>query len=630
MPENPGGVETGEYRDLQREVNQLLEKEADTAFQRLAANLPPDMLEQTGIMGGFKEKLYDCFNRNYRNLLNRYMAAAEDEMVKKIRSYIDKEEEKVRSRYTSREITDLLERAGGAGKFNTEEIEKSVANMYGHLQGHIQRGVTDLENQTNSLLRQKTDIGSFIRGENAYSIVKCAFKDNPAKPKTVTDVKLSVNILDSELISPIFHYQVTAEYLIKNILSNYIIDAIDTEIEKLRDDRIDRGLEELSGTEVIFAKLGKVEDYTDDDAEDPQSKRYSIIAKSLFDRISGLRAEIDPENFDPQNIRENLNKILDMENIRGRGFNTAVNTITSILDAARMGYQYIENLKNARELVIREYEDADPAQLPDERYQIRMRYYDNAQLIEERKAYDVRLARFETEVQRLWDVLNAVYEDAKPFRKVTGYLDLVKKNRNRIRKAKEKTGETRREDSGQAWDEIFFVPAAETEVERMNRTCLYEKDTIRRRIILMRDRLKSMYDDRYPKERRAVEDRLNFLEGEYRDFESRINPYHIRSGLLLDVDITSIKRKKTTLEAMANVLNEFLHRVSKGFHDAAFASFSRRQSSVWGNSGPSFSGAWDEAPPPDEEVPVQDGFDIPDPDDGATAAGGDGRGITEV
>ena len=40
---------------------------------------------------------------------------------------------------------------------NTGEIEKSIVNMYGHLHGHIQRGVNDLETMTNSLLRQKTD-----------------------------------------------------------------------------------------------------------------------------------------------------------------------------------------------------------------------------------------------------------------------------------------------------------------------------------------------------------------------------------------------------------------------------------------------------------------------------------------
>ena len=99
--------------------------------------------------------------------------------------------------------------------------------MYGHLQGHVQRGINDLETLTNSLLRQKTDVGAFVRGENAYSIVKCAFKDNIVKPKTVTDVKLSVNILDTELISPIFQYQATVEYLIKDLLSNHLMNLID-------------------------------------------------------------------------------------------------------------------------------------------------------------------------------------------------------------------------------------------------------------------------------------------------------------------------------------------------------------------------------------------------------------------
>jgi hypothetical protein len=38
-----------------------------------------------------------------------------------------------------------------------------------------------------------------------------------------------------------------------------------------------------------------------------------------------------------------------------------------------MGYQYIENLKNSREVIIREYEDTDVANLPDERYQIKLK-----------------------------------------------------------------------------------------------------------------------------------------------------------------------------------------------------------------------------------------------------------------
>ncbi|MCL2175359.1 MAG: cytochrome C oxidase subunit II, partial [Treponema sp.] len=223
-PEKPSAVGSRnslaqEYRDQQAEVNLLLEEETNKVIHHLTARLPKDVLERLDVMGGLKEKLYNYFNQNYQNMFNRYMVTSEDEMVKKVRNFIDKEETKVLTRYTPKEIADLLDAVGGADKFNTGEIEKSVVNMYGHLQGHIQRGVNELETHTNSILRQKTDTGAFVRGENAYSIVKCAFKDNLIKPKTVTDVKLSVNILDSELISPIFHYQVTVEYLVKDLIA---------------------------------------------------------------------------------------------------------------------------------------------------------------------------------------------------------------------------------------------------------------------------------------------------------------------------------------------------------------------------------------------------------------------------
>jgi hypothetical protein len=262
-----------------------------------------------------------------------------------------------------------------------------------------------------------------------------------------------------------------------------------------------------------------------------------------------------------------------------------------------MGYQYIENLKNARELLVREYEDTDTANLPDERYQIRMRYYDNAQLIEERKAYDVQIKSFETEVQHLWDILEVIYENSKNAFKPNDFEDLARKNRNRIRRLiKDKTGEPLYENIAKVWDEISFVRAAETDVERFNRTYIYEKDRLRRRIILMREKMQSMYDYLYPVERRVMEDRLSWLEKEYYRFDYMINPYHIQPGLLLDVDITSIKRKKATLDAMANVLNEFLHGVSKGFQDAAFASFSRRRSTVREDINQSFGDAGESAP----------------------------------
>ena len=594
-PEKPSAVGSRnslaqEYRDQQAEVNQLLEEETNKVVHHLSAKLPKDVLERLDVMGGLKEKVYNYFNQNYQNMFNRYMVTSEDEMVKKVRNFIDKEETHILARYSPKEIAKLLDDVGGADKFNTGEIEKSIVNMYGHLQGHVQRGINELETLTNSILRQKTDTGAFIRGENAYSIIKCAFKDSIDKPKTVMDVKLSINMLDAELISPIFHYQVTMEYLVKDVLSKHITDLIDKEVEKIKEERIDEGLEEMSDSEILFSKIRKVEDFTDDNLDDEKSKRYKWVTKNIMEKLSQLRAEIDPETYDQMNIRENLKKIIDIENIRNRGFNTAINSITSILDTSRMGYQYIENLKNGREVLIREYEDTDTANLPDERYQIKLKYLDNAQLIEERKAYDVQLKSFETEIQHVWDLVNVLYEDAKPMGKVVDFNDLAKKNKARIKtRIKDKTGEPVYEDIDKVWDEISFVKAAETEVERSNRTYVYEKDKLRQRIILMRKRLLTMYDYQYPVERRVIEDRLHFLEKEYYRFDYMINPYHIQPGIILDVDITSIKRKKATLDGMANVLNEFLYGVSKGFQDAAFASFSRRRSTVREDINQSFT-----------------------------------------
>ncbi|MCL2793065.1 MAG: cytochrome C oxidase subunit II [Spirochaetaceae bacterium] len=597
-PEKPSAVGSRnslaqESRDQQAEVDRLLAEEVDKVINHVTSKLPLEVLEKIDVMGGLKEKVYNYFNQNYQNMFNRYIVTTEDEMVKKVRNFIDKEEMKILNRYTPKEIAILLDEVGGMDKFNTGEIEKSIVNMYGHLQGHIQRGVNELENLTNSLLRQKTDVGAFIRGENAYSVVKCSFKDNIYKPKTVTNVKMSVNILDSELISPIFYYQVTVEYLIKELISKNITDTLEKEIEKLKDVIIDEGREELSDSEILFEKLKRVDNYTDDEKENVKSKRYNLVAKKIMETIEGLRAEIDPETYDQLNIRENIKKIVDIENIRNRGYNTAINSITSILDTSKMGYQYIENLKNGRELIIREYEDTNVSILPDERYQVKLKYYDNARLIEEQKAYDVQIKSFEIEVAHLWDILEEVYKDGKRFKGITDFLDLARAYKNKIAKSKEKSGDPLYENLEKPWDEISFVRAAETSLEEMNRTYVYEKDKIKRKFVIMKKRLQDLYGYKYPIQRRVMEERLEKLNSQYDEFDYLINPYHLQPGLLLDLDITSIKRKKATLDGMANVLNEFLYGVSKGFQDAAFASFSRRRSTVRSDLNQSFATAVD-------------------------------------
>jgi hypothetical protein len=519
-------------------INRLMQEETERVIHHISATAPREIVENLDPGGNLKEKLFGYFNRNIQALVS--------------------------SRSSPLEMA-----------------EKSLSAMYGHFQGHIQRSITDLEKETGKLLRQNTESGAFIRGDSAYTVVKCAFRDNPEKPKTVTDLKLCVNVRETELISPIFHYQVTMEYLVKELLSKNIIETIDREVEKLRDERLDEGLEEYSDAEIVINKLEKAGEITGDDHA--RAKRYSLAAKEILDLIKDTRAEIDPSEYDQLSIRENLKKILDNEHIRDRGFNTIVNSLAAALDNARLGFQHMENYKNSREALIREYDDE--TELPDEHFRIRMRYFDSAQLQEERKAYDVQMQSFETEILHASDILRVIYEDNKSPFKVSDFKDLSLKSKERIRKLKGKNGGPLYEEVEKPWDGLSFVKTGETGVEKLNRTYVWEKERLSARLSLMKDMIKDLYGEfEYPPERRALEERLGFLEREYKRFDYQINPYHLQPGLALEVDVTSIKRKRVTLDAMSRAVNEFLHGVSRTFQEAAFPSPSRAPAGASGQS----------------------------------------------
>ena len=567
-----------EGRDKVQEASLIVNETADKVTHQVLTRLPEEVLTKLDVMGGIKEKLYNYVNQTYVNMFNRYTVTMEDEFIKKVREFVDREEAKGLARYTPREMTELLDKIGGADKFNTGEIEKSMINMYGHLQGHIQRGMNDLETETNSLLRQKTDVGAFIRGENAYAILKCMFKDNALRPKYVYDVKLSINILDSELISPMYHYQVTVEALLKDAIQKHIQDLIGRQIDQLKEELVDQGKGELSGAEVMFEKVKHIENFTDDVKDDEKSRRYTILAKKFIDKIEGLRATIDVEEYDPLNIRENIKFIIDEENIRNRGYNTAINSLTSILDTSKLGYQVCDNLKNARICQIREYEELDATILPDERYDIRLAYYDQAQIREAAKEYDRQMDAFLRETHQLGDIVEAHYQSSTRFRSLKDVDDLAKRlmSREWLRKR-----ENEKSDSTYVqWDEIGELYCENTFVEKSNRTYEDRIRYLKNRLRKMKEILQKMHGYQNPIERVILDERIDFLVKRFNDFTYQVNPHHIQPGLIVDINVTTIKRKQYMLKGMANVLNEFLSGASKGFADAAFASFKRRRSTV--------------------------------------------------
>jgi hypothetical protein len=196
---------------------------------------------------------------------------------------------------------------------------------------------------------------------------------------------------------------------------------------------------------------------------------------------------------------------------------------------------------------------------------------------------------FKNEITHLWDVTIALYDSNKSGMRVSDFDDVAKRVSGRVRRAKQDSGDPLYEEIEKTWNEILRIKAEDTDVERLNQTYLHEKEMLKKMLARAQERIAETYGHLNPKERVEVDKRIDFLRREFEEYDYLINPYHVQPGLVLDVDITSIKRKKFTLMGMANVLNEFLHGVSKGFQDAAFATFKRRRSTVRTDLAQSFA-----------------------------------------
>jgi hypothetical protein len=578
-----------EGRDKAIEDKKFVQDLTNELMNRIITKLPPEVTDKLDVMGSLRDKIYNYINITYQNMMNRYLKTVEDEFLKKVRTFIDREENRQVARYTPREIVELLDKIAGPDKFHTGEIEKSIVNMYGHLHGHIQREITEIEEMTNALLRQKTDVGALVRGQNAYAIMKAVFRDNPYNPIHVYDVKVSINILENELISPIYHYQVPLSLIIKEAIQHRIIELIDKEIERINESLVEQGKAELDKTEIIFEKIRQIENFTSDDKDDENSTRYTILAKRFIDKIEGLRAEIPPDEYDPLNIRETIKKIFDIENIRNRGYNTAVNVLTSILDTSKLGYQYINNFKNARVCIIKEYEETDPEKLPHESYRIKLAYYDQNQLIKLREEYDKHFEAFEREVRRLWQLTYQYYLKNKRKYNIRDFDDLVLKYMPRDW-AKEYF-EANAENGGDEvkWQELGFMDPEDTIVEESNPHYIPETENLFRRIKFIKEILQKMHGAEKPLERVILEERIDFIMKRFSEFAYSINSHHIQPGLILELDVTTIKRKQFILKRLAEVINEFLFQLSKGFTDVAFAQYTRRRSTVRADIEQSFA-----------------------------------------
>ena len=147
-----------------------------------------------------------------------------------------------------------------------------------------------------------------------------------------------------------------------------------------------------------------------------------------------------------------------------------------------------------------------------------------------------------------------------------------RKNGSRAKKEREEDPDTI------LWNEIGEMYPEDSFVEKNNRTYENRIVNLKNKLNYLKEMLQKMHGFQNPIERVILDERINFLSKRFNEFTYRVNPHHIQPGLILDIDITTIKRKQYMLKGMANVLNEFLYGVSKGFSDAAFAQYTRRRS----------------------------------------------------
>jgi hypothetical protein len=473
-------------------LEKIFREHSGRFLNRLGAKLPE------GAMPRLDEKVYDFISQNYRSISGSF-PVLHDGLIR----YDSRGGKNAAVKNTAIEITAMLESSGGADQFNKGEIEKS----------NRQWGIGDLEAHTNNMLRRKVGIGSVVDSQKANSVAACVFKDNAKKPKTVTDLRLAVNIPETELIDPEIRSKAGATYLVKDIICKHLHESIDGEIN------------------------------TEDNDE-------------FLDKLLNNRLEI--KFSDLEQHLQNIDKHDEIEQIRDKGFSAASNLIVSILNAVNLDCQFLENLKEKREFVIREYEDTDEDVLPDEHYQIRLRYFSKAGLLEEREMYDGRLRALSVETRRLWDLLEVIYQDSKSVFKVNDFEDLVRKNKNRINELiKNRTG-------GRAAGSLY---EPQKTIEAPLAALQGEKEKIRELLARMEERIKNISDNMYPVERQISEDRLSMLKNEFSGFEDCLNPYNLQPGILVDIELSSIKRKRTTLDSMATALGSFLNNVSSCFRD---------------------------------------------------------------
>ncbi len=585
-PEEHGAIGS-RNSDLRKDRNEYIESQllVDEAVNKmmhyLDVKLPPEVLEKLCVSGNLKEVLYNYFNQGFQNMYNRYIVTAEDEMIKKVSSLITAEEKIGAEHADSRKITDIIDSISGK-ETTTQSLDKTTGNIHVQVQKHLDKGVKKLEREMIQTLYGQVGISAFAKDDKAYTVVKCKVGDDPVKTDWVNNVDLVINIKESDLLTPLYHYQVTTGLIFKDLLSTRVMvkldEIIDAQNFALKKDK----KQVLTETEEIAEKLKHLDQYVSFDEYDEQAPQYEMFSKNLLETLETITAEIPVGEKDALSVRENIQKVMEHEHMRSKGFDQAVNALTYYLDTTGFGYQNIVNFKNARRTVIQEYKETDPRLLPDEHYTIELTYYDAKQIEKQRKAYSKQYNVFTKEVDKVYNIINSIIESRTEKRNVPlQYEELAQRVLSTtkqetevswfervLQKPTEKTVSLDMQETPNIKKDIWkdIIPVDESDV---NQTFQAKRSFIDKKIEFIYQQVSNFYQLQNPKERKIIDERLTFLQEKIQSFNRLYNPFQIQPGLVVVVHLSTIKQKGVSMDGLSYVMRKFIEAITTGFQDMA-------------------------------------------------------------
>jgi hypothetical protein len=111
------------------------------------------------------------------------------------------------------------------------------------------------------------------------------------------------------------------------------------------------------------------------------------------------------------------------------------------------------------------------------------------------------------------------------------------------------------------WNEIGDMYNEQSFVEKNNRTYEDRFRNLKNKLTYLRGVLSKMHGFQNPVERVILDERITFMEKRFNEFAHVVNPHHIQPGLVLDIDLTTVKRKQYILKSMAMFVKKSLQRI---------------------------------------------------------------------